>query len=438
MLRLKIGQNFLLTEYHRDLQPILDKVIPYMMGCFKGAGKVATIPENCDEAAVVKALREIRVNELYILQSIDYLQLNTRLERKDMLTQTSYALRKIIMRFKELEPTLSIKVINVNAYFKTGGYLISRDLYNILLHEPDSILSALPRLEMHKAMTKRLASIPEEIKVIDNDLKKLSKEKQVCDRTVSLKAIEYLKLIKDAKMVGNNLELELNSLPIYPSEPLGMIFSYEEMKRNKYLYKAAKHIYQGGHFQMPETKIKIGTNFYPEFMETLDHRWDSMFQNHNWSTIGYPHFGQNHFCAGEFNDVIAHAKEYGLDYYFIALKQYLTTANMKDTAGYRVWWYPIYNDAGELIYCAGYDIAIEEFVKKIDRNIYAEVMALPTWEEKITYLHQKRLSFNEGSILEWGCRNLSYYHSHKDDSFLQLCKETEPEVYAEIMKGREN
>jgi hypothetical protein len=111
---------------------------------------------------------------------------------------------------------------------------------------------------------------------------------------------------------------------------------------------------------------------------------------------------------------------------------------MKDTAGFRVWWYPIYNDAGEMIYCAGYDIAIEEFIKRIDRNIYAEVTALPTWEEKITYLHQKRLSFNEGSILDWGCRNLSYYHDHKDDSFLQLCKETEPEIYAEIMKGREN
>ena len=160
MLRLKIGQNFLLTEYHRDLQPILDKIIPYMMGCFKGAGKVATIPENCDEAAVVKALREIRVNELYILQSIDYLKLNSRLERMDMIASTSHGLRKIIMRLKELEPTLNIKVINVNAYYKTGGYLISRDLYNILLHEPDNILSALPRLEMHKAMTKRLAAIP--------------------------------------------------------------------------------------------------------------------------------------------------------------------------------------------------------------------------------------------------------------------------------------
>ena len=56
-----------------------------------------------------------------------------------------------------------------------------------------------------------------------------------------------------------------------------MIFSYEEMKRNKYLYKTAKYIYQGGHFQMPATKVKIGTNFYPEFVETLDHRWDSMF-----------------------------------------------------------------------------------------------------------------------------------------------------------------
>lgn len=435
MLRLKIGQNFLLAEYNQDTKHTLDAVIPYMMGCFKGTGKVATISDCYNPNEVVKMLKEMRVSELYILQHLNYLGVGKEVQR-EVLAETRYYLQKIIGKTREIDPSIKIKVININAFYKRGEYLLSQDLYKQLLEDETSILSILPKLETHKFMSRRLAAIPEEIKVIDNDLQKLNKTKSVCDRQVSLKTIDYLRLIENAKMVGSSLELTLKELPIYPSDEMGQIFSYEEMKKNKYLYKAAKYIYQGNHFGMVKTRIKIGTNFYPEFIETLDKRFDSMLQCHNWSTIGYPHFGVNHFCAGEFNDVIAHAKEYGLDYYFIALKQYLTTANMKDTAGYRVWWYPIYDNEGKMVYCAGMDIAIEEFIRKINPEVYELLSHMKTWEEKTEYLGS-RLNFREDAILRWGCSGLSYYHNNKEDSFLQLCRETEPEVYKEIMKGRE-
>lgn len=437
MLRLKIGQNFLLTEYNEDMKRVLRNTIPYMMACFKGVGKMATTPDCYNAREIVKTLQELRVNELYILQHTDILQIANKYDKRDYVAEMKYFLQKRIKETLDLDPSIKIKVINTNAYYQRGEYKLAQDLYDRLLEDNTSILSALPNLEMYKTMTKRLAAIPEEIKVIDNDLRKLNKEKAVCDRTVSLKAIEYLKLINSARLNGNSLELVINKLPIYPSESLGKIFSHDEMRRNPYLYKAAKYIYQGGHFEMVPTRIRVGSNFYPEFVETIDHRFDSMLKNHNWSTIGYPHFGVNHFCAGEFNDVIAHGREYGLDYYFIALKQYLTTANMRDTAGYRVWWYPIYNDAGEMIYCAGFDIALEEFVRKVNPDLYNYVKAMPSWEDRIDYL-SSRINFREEMILQWGCSRLSYYHSHNDDSFLAVCQEKEPEVYEEIMKGREN
>ena len=87
----------------------------------------------------------------------------------------------------------------------------------------------------------------------------------------------------------------------------------------------------------------------------MDHQWDDMMKRNNWSTIGYT-FGQNHLCGGEFNDVMAHTAEHGLEYFFMCFKQYITTANMRDYAGRKVWWYPIYDKDGKMMYCAALDI----------------------------------------------------------------------------------
>ena len=149
------------------------------------------------------------------------------------------------------------------------------------------------------------------------------------------------------KMHGSGLRLTIKPLAITPSEPLGEVFEACYFRSNPYLYKAASYIYQGCHFGMPATEIEIDTTFRLRFIKTLDHRFDKMFSSHNWSKIGYPHFGDGGFCAGEFNDTMAHAREYELGYFFISLKQYLGTANMRDLAGVKVFWYPIYNNDNE-------------------------------------------------------------------------------------------
>jgi len=441
MLKLKIGKNFLLLNYVEEQTKYIDATIPYMMGCFKGEGQIAAIGliEMYNKTEWVRAIQEGRHSRLFLLVPTDYLLIKQKENAyvvRDFKRAMSMGLSKIIKELKAEIPALDIKVININAYYQQGEYRLAKELYKILKEDPNNILSALPKLEMYKQMSQRLTSIPKEIKIVDNDIKRLSKEKRICDRKITLQSIDYLHLIKQAKISGTDLSLTINPLPIYPSEELGMVFTEHNFRSNPYLFKAASYIYQGCHFQMPETQIVIhGGDFRPEFIKTNDNRWDDMFSSVNWSTIGYPHFGINHFCGGEFNDTIAHAKEYGLDYYFISLKQYLTTANMRDTAGFRVWWYPIYSPEGELVYCAGMDIAIEEFIKPNNPTFYNELKAM-TWEEKATCLNG-RINYRESSIQKYGHGGLSYYGGPPSkDVFIELCKQTNQELYNKIMEGR--
>ena len=46
---------------------------------------------------------------------------------------------------------------------------------------------------------------------------------------------------------------------------------------------------------------------------------------------------------------------------------------MRDLAGVKIFWYPIYNDQNELVYCAGLDIAIEEYIKHNNPTLYKEL-----------------------------------------------------------------
>ena len=68
-----------------------------------------------------------------------------------------------------------------------------------LKDDPNSIASSLNKLDAYKRMTKRYAAIPGEIKIIDNDLKKLNKKVAVCDRKDTVETLSYLKLIKSVE-----------------------------------------------------------------------------------------------------------------------------------------------------------------------------------------------------------------------------------------------
>lgn len=437
MLKLKIGTNYLVTvDEYNDRDDTLLSCIYFMMGNFNGVNLLAT-PIFTPPGEVIKGMTEHRTNTIYVLTRLDVLQLKKTKGKeryKSYMRDYKYELAAYTYRLKELKPDIDIKYININHYFKTREYIFAIRLFNQLCNDNTSIASVLNKLGTYKNISKRYANIPKELQVIENDIKRLAKTTQTCERKATVEGLKYLKLIKEARLSGHSLDLILEKLPIYPSEELGVVFAQENFRDNPYLYNAAKYIYLGGHFQMPETHIQIDNGFRPTFIETLDHRWDRMFRYHNWSTVGYPHFGQNHLCPGEFNDTMAHGREYGLEYYFIALKQYLTTANMRDTAGARVWWYPIYNDEGEMVYCAGMDILLEEWIKPNRPEVYRQIKDL-TWEEKSRVIAE--YDFDGRNISRYTHNNCSYYGSNRDkDYFLQLVKEREPEVYDKIMKGR--
>ena len=437
MLRLKIGKNYLLLDYHQSERGNIDRAIPYMMGCFEGTNLLASCLSynsfNADE--VCKNMDILRTNKLYILQYVDVLgmkQHNDRQYLREVIWNNKECLKEQITRIKTIKPLAEIKVININAFMMKPAYKVAQTLYNQLKDDKSSILSVLPRLQTYKTMSQRFAAIPNEIKIIDNDLKRLEKTVNVCDRVDTLESLKYLKLIDTAKMNGSKLKLTLHPLIITPSEPLGEVFDVSSFKNNPYLFKAASYIYQGHHFRMPGTEIEIDTNFRLRFIRTLDNTFDNMFRRHNWSRVGYPHFGDGGFCPGEFNDTMAHGREYGLGYYFVSLKQYLGTANMRDLAGVKIFWYPIYNDQNELIYCAGLDAAIEEYIKHNNPTLYKELENM-TWQQKAERLQD--LNYDRSEIMRYGAGNLSYSY-HGPDAFLQVCKEKDIELYNKIMEGR--
>lgn len=436
MIKLKIGTNYLVTTSNNSLES-LKNTMAYMMGCFKGEGNVvlSTRCVGSDNSIYeyAKFLKDNNIKKIFLVHELDILKLkqrNNNLTATGIINDNKWFICHTIQELRNVIPDIEVKVINLNAYFKAPEFLLALNLWNELLLDKDSILSAFPLLDRYKQISTRVKQIPEEIKIFANDIERLKKKKDICDRVSSLESLKYLHLIDEASTIGTTLNLTIKELPINPSEPLGKVFDRNTFDRNPYLYKVAKYIYSGCHFGMPKTKIKIDSDFKPVFLETVDHTFDKMLKANNWSTIGYPHFGVNHFCGGEFNDTIAHAKEYGLEYYFLCLKQYLTTANMRDTAGYRVWWYPIYNEQNELVYCAGVDIAIEEDLKR-DPDLYAE-WSNKTWDEKVKIC----------SHIDWNSRYICRYREGVDyysnrggkDTFLELLQEREPEEYKKIME----
>ena len=437
MLKLKVGQNYLLIEYNpNNGGDLLDKVVPFMMGCFQGEGKLAMALEaDTFSAKVVSdAIKETRAKTVYLLQYIPYKMCkltHSSAELGEYLSRVSRLIKDYITEIKIYCPDLNIKVINVNAYEQSPEYKASVSVMKALKQDKDSILSVISSLETYKAMSKRYAAIPNEIKIIENDLNKLNKKVDVCDRKDTVESLSYLKLIEKVEKHGSNLKCYINKLPIYTSEKLGEFFSPSYFRDNPYLFKAASYIYQGCNFGMPATVIEIDTSFRLHFIETQDHTFDKMFRRHNWSGVGYPHFGDHGFCAGEFNDTMAHAKEYGLGYYFTCLKQYLTTANVRDLAGFKIWWYPIYNQEGELVYCAGMDAMLDYF-KENNKHRYEEIKDLP-WPEKAKRLSQ--YEFDSSGIMKWGCSNMSYSYKGKEDAFLLVCKEKDIDLYNKIMEG---
>lgn len=439
MLKLKIGQNFLMSYYNNDYRELFDEAVPYMMGCFSGKNQLALLSPlgiNETEATEIrKSLEAMHQNTIYLLNSINILHIKQLCDKNDFnrtLKLKQNEIKNAITSIQLRLPDVKIKVININSCMSSPKYKAANLLYASLQNDESSILSVLPKLEIYKIMSQRYKNIPNEIKIVDNDIKKLNKTSHTCDRLDTVESLKYLRLIEKAEKYGANLRVYLKPLPIYPSEDLGLVFGESDFRDNPYLFKAASYIYQGCHFGMGETIMDIDTSFRLHFVQTIDNRFDNMFYKHNWSGVGYPHCGNRGFCAGEFNDTMAHGREYGLGYYFTSLKQYLTTANMRDTAGVKVIWYPIYDNDNNLIYCAGLDALIEECIKYDDNSLYKKLQTL-NWEEKANLL--KDYKFNDSRVMHYSAGNLSYYYNGKEDNFLKVCERENIDLYNKIMEG---
>ena len=134
---------------------------------------------------------------------------------------------------------------------------------------------------------------------------------------------------------------------------------------------------------------------------------------------------------------MAHTAEYGLEYYFMCLKQYLTTANIRDYAGRKVWWYPIYDKDDNLVYCAGFEILrdwlmgchgieIASQIKDLSLKDFIQWVLDRADERYFMSLRTNFTSSNTGN------------YSGKEDTFLKVCQEKDPEIYEMIMKGANN
>lgn len=430
MLKLKVGQNFLYTP--KNISKItLKQGISFMMSNLTGKGKLCYILESgIKDKQIIELSRNLRndnINVLYVLTYLDSTKKNkgNKWVIDELKNRISF-FRQFI--YSEC-PNLKMHFIKMDVSYNKKVRDIADNIIAGLMVDKNSILSHYDILDDYKTFKQRMEQIPAEIKAIDEGMAKLRKGSKVCERKIGLKTLEPLKLIKNARVDGGNLILTLYPQKIKPSEKLGTWISESTFQNNKYIRRVAELLYQGYDFGIKETIIRITSTFKPEFIDTVDHGFDYMMRKNNWSSVGFLHFGKDHLCGGEFNDVIARAKEYGLEYYFIAFKQYITTANVRDYAGKKVWWYPIYDDDGKIIYCAALDI-YKDFIP--DENIRQNCENM-TWEEL--------LEFSNKHTDYWNCIPSRFMSSElptsfgsKTDHFIEYCKNNNVELYNRIIE----
>lgn len=427
MLKLKIGDNYLITT-NKDTN--MKEFIVYTMSCFTGHNKtllglnaVNLVLNGVDNtmADYLKTLRESTPQELYVLVQIE------DLKGGRITDEMKIMLKRCFLLIGNTCPNTKIYMVKMGRDLGSKEYKLGESIYDALILDEKNILHHLDKLDEYKMFSNRYKAIPSELKVINENIKKMSKETKVCDRKITAADLGYLNLLDDIRLEGQDLILQIKPLPIYPSEPFGKCIDLSTFKNNPYLVKATKYLYQGYHFGMVGTKIRVNPQFRPEFLETIDHQFDDMFKRSNWSSIGYLHFGQGHLCGGEFNDVMAHTSEHGLEYYFICLKQYITTANMRDYAGRKVWWYPIYDDNGNMVYCAGLDIMRDELLRSSipekEKNEIRNMSCAEFQEWRLRHnIRFTDMSFRISSD------SINSYNG-KEDTFAAYCKQYEPEFY---------
>lgn len=435
MIRLKVGDNYLVCN---EKETYISYPITFLMSCFN--------KHNSTAIAVVFDGKRFMTSQTFIKEATDALKMlkESSIPKEVYLlyikidvkpTKRSYFVSPIPFYINVLrEEGIQVKVIDLNHIINKREFKIGLDVYNTLSRDKNSLLYHLPQLGDYKKISARQKNILPELKVVENNIKNLSKEKKTFDRKITLKDLEYLHLIDDVKLLNTgSIQVDIKPLFLFPSEKLGQCISRMCFEENPYLFKAASYIYQGYNFGMVGTRININTKFTPEFIETHNHDFDDMFKINNWSTIGYLHFGKGHLCGGEFNDVIAHTAEHGLEYYFLCLKQYITTANIRDYAGYRIWWYPIYDKDWNLVYCAGLDHLRNVLIRETSNENLKEELSNMSIQEFLDWKKLHDINFGDYNF-QYRSTNINFCNNTGKDNFLEVCKARDIDLYNKIME----
>ena len=435
MIRLKVGDNYLVCN---EKETYISYPITFLMSCFN--------KHNSTAIAVVFDGKRFMTSQTFIKEATDALKMlkESSIPKEVYLlyikidvkpTKRSYFVSPIPFYINVLrEEGIQVKVIDLNHIINKREFKIGLDVYNTLSRDKNSLLYHLPQLGDYKKISARQKNILPELKVVENNIKNLSKEKKTFDRKITLKDLEYLHLIDDVKLLNTgSIQVDIKPLFLFSSEKLGQCISRTCFEENPYLFKAASYIYQGYNFGMVGTRININTKFTPEFIETHNHDFDDMFKINNWSTIGYLHFGKGHLCGGEFNDVIAHTAEHGLEYYFLCLKQYITTANIRDYAGYRIWWYPIYDKDWNLVYCAGLDHLRNVLIRETSNENLKEELSNMSIQEFLDWKKLHDINFGDYNF-QYRSTNISFCNNTGKDNFLEVCKTKDIDLYNRIME----
>ena len=175
MLKLKIGQNYLLIDHTRR-DPSNYVAIAYMIGCFRGHNKVACYLTNQTNIRdLAKMVNESHISSLHLLWNMEFKHNKNKIKQLkgrsyvegmamyyEQIRYNKNAIKDRIHELQELVPNLKIKVISMNNMFQSGEYRAAVALMEVLKKDTTNILSVLDNLEIYKKMSQRYASIPKE------------------------------------------------------------------------------------------------------------------------------------------------------------------------------------------------------------------------------------------------------------------------------------
>ena len=434
MITLKIGQNHMLID--NRLSNSVESEIIYAMSCFKKKGKII-IPAGAVDSFhyflgeplnYKREIDRLNINEAYLF--INDNKLSESFGRDYNLVKKECA-RVIERNF----PDIKITIIDIKKKINSKEYKLGESIFRVYKQDPVNLLSHLTELGNYKTSKLREKEIEEQLKVLDSQLKKLNSKEEDNVEYLDEKGYNCLKLLDKAEITPNGLLLTIKPLNIYPSENFSNCVPESEFIRNPYIYKVEKALRSGGHFKMPGTQVLIPSDFKPKFIRTMDDKYDTFLNVNNYFHVGYVHFGVNGICAGEFNDTIGNARTYGIEYYLLSFKQYITTGNVRDVAGIRLWRYPIFDDEGHIMYWVILDLMkkgiqegnINVLISEEERRSIEDM----TWDEFFNFLNAKNIKLERTS----GIPELRLCNNDGTDYFIRVCEHQDPDLYKVLTEG---